>query len=131
MIEKYTSIQEVISKVYRDLNITEERRWEDMVEWAAEALEQIGSFSQNVHKTVELEVYNNRAHVPCDMVQIIQLAKNGTSLKYLSGSFDSYYHTADSTNLSSRASKSSRVIFFLLRYLCHSPCPPVLTAGHF
>jgi hypothetical protein len=101
MIDKYTSIKEVISKVYRDLNITEERRWEDMIEWAAEALEQIGSFSQYVLKSEELTVYNNRASLPCDFYKIVQLAKGGQALTYLTGSFDTYYHTADSVNLGS------------------------------
>ena len=56
MIEKFVSIKNVISKVYRDLHLEDESRFQDMIEWSAEAMEQIGSFSQYEHKAETFEV---------------------------------------------------------------------------
>ena len=38
MIDKYTSVREVIAKIYRDLHLEDESRWEDMIEWIGEAM---------------------------------------------------------------------------------------------
>jgi hypothetical protein len=100
-IETYISIKEVISKVYRDLNLQDESRWEDMIEWSAEALEQIGAYMQYVHKTQTLEVEDYRVALPCDFHKVVAIEHSGDHLRYLSGDFDTYYHTGDSKNLRS------------------------------
>jgi hypothetical protein len=93
MIEKFTSIQEVIGKIYRDLDLQDESKWEDMVEWAAEALEQIGVRGQYVHKAVEIEVDNYRAALPCDLYKIVGIEYQGEALRKLTGNFDTIYRT--------------------------------------
>jgi hypothetical protein len=98
-IETNISIQEVISKVYRDLNLQDETRWEDMIEWSAEALEQIGAYAQYIHKTETITVAAYRAKLPCDFHKIITMSYNNQHMRYLSGSFDTYWHQADSVNL--------------------------------
>lgn len=99
MVENYTTVKSVISKVYRDLNLKDEDRLYDMVEWIAEALEQIGAYMQYVHKTQTLEVEGFRAALPCDFHKVVAIEHNGEALRYLSGDYDSYYHQNDSKNL--------------------------------
>lgn len=100
-IENYISIKQVISKVYRDLNLQDEERWEDMIEWSAEALEQVGAYMQYVHKTDTIPVSGFRAKLPCDFHKIVALEYAGEHLRYLSGDYDTYYHQGDSKNLRS------------------------------
>jgi len=103
-IETFISIKEVISKVYRDLNLQDESRWEDMIEWSAEALEQVGAYMQYVHKSETLTVENHRVALPCDFHKIVAIEHKGEHLRYLSGDFDTYYHQGDSKNLRSFSS---------------------------
>ena len=98
-IETNISIKEVISKVYRDLNLQDEDRWMDMIEWSAEALEQIGSFSQYIHKTETLTVAAFRAALPCDFHKIVAMEHENVAMRYLSGDYDTYWHQQDSVNL--------------------------------
>jgi len=100
-IENYISIKQVISKLYRDLNLQDESRWEDMVEWSAEALEQIGAYMQYTHKSVTVKAENYRISLPCDFHKVVALEHKGEHLRYLSGDFDTYYHQNDSKNLRS------------------------------
>ena len=51
MIYKLTSVKSVIAKVFTDLDLKEgDHRLSDMIEWAGEALEKIGSFPQFTQK---------------------------------------------------------------------------------
>jgi len=102
-IETFVSIKEVISKVYRDLNLQDESRWEDMIEWSAEALQQIGAYMQYVHKSDTLTVENHRVALPCDFHKIVAIEHKGEHLKYLSGDFDTHYHQSNSINLRSNS----------------------------
>ena len=87
-ILQYISIQEVISKIYRDLNIEQEDRWVDMVEWCAEALGKIGAHSQYIEMAESLPVENYRATLPCGLYKITQIELNGIALTASTGSFD-------------------------------------------
>lgn len=88
MIEKFTSIKQTIAKVYRDLALEDESRWEDMIEWSAEALEQIGTFAQHVHKTEIIEVSSYKAAIPCTLVKVIGMETRNEALTYNSGTYD-------------------------------------------
>jgi hypothetical protein len=103
MIEKFTSIQEVISKVYRDLSLEDESKWEDMIEWSAEALEQIGAYGQYVKKAVELEVDKYRAALPCDFHKLVGIEYQNEALRKLGGNFDTIYRTESQENLRSNS----------------------------
>ena len=88
-ILKYISVKEVISKIYRDLNIQQEERWVDMVEWCAEALQKIGAHAQYIEKMEVLPVDNYRAVLPCNIHKIIQVEMSGFGATIGTGSFDS------------------------------------------
>ena len=70
---KYISCKEIISRVYRDLNLQEETRWVDMIEWIGECVEMIGATVQFEYKHKELKVVDFRALIPCDLIHIKQL----------------------------------------------------------
>lgn len=99
MIEKFTSVRQTIAKVYRDLNLEDEDRWMDMIEWAAEALEQIGAFPQYVQKPAILEIQNYRAAIPCDLHKVTGITFQQEALKYNAGTFDIDKNAKDNTNI--------------------------------
>lgn len=100
MVYKFTTIKEVIAKVYRDLNLSEEGRWQDMVEWAAEAIEHIGAYPQYIRKTVDITIENHRGLLPCDFVKLETAAtKNGNWLKPSQSAFDFNYGKSATADL--------------------------------
>jgi hypothetical protein len=88
MIYSNTSIKEVISKVYRDLDVQAEDRWADMIEWAGEALDHMGSYHQYLKVKCMLPVKERRAKLPCGFHKLIDIAHNGAPMKVLTGTFD-------------------------------------------
>ena len=104
MLYKSVSSKSVIAKVYRDLQLKENDRWIDMIEWIGEALNHIGAYSQLEKKELAgVSVSNYRAILPCDLYNIIQISKSGKPLQYLSGSFDATFHCKSSSNLHSQS----------------------------
>lgn len=95
MIKGYKSIKTLIAKVYRDLDLKDEDRWVSMIEWAAEALQLIGAYSQFVPKTKDIAISNYRGSLPCDYYKMIQVSLNGGPVLYASGSFDNTDGCAD------------------------------------
>ena len=67
---KYVSINNIISKVYRDMDMSDQLNINDAVEWCGEALELIGSPGTLLEKVVILEVSEYRASIPEDLHQI-------------------------------------------------------------
>lgn len=90
MITKRTSVKSIIAKVYRDLQLTEEVNWQDMIEWCGEALEHIGAIGQTEHKVCKLTVANYKTTLPCDFLEIEQISYNGYPLKRASSTFGNY-----------------------------------------
>lgn len=80
MIYTFTSVKEVISKVYRDLNISDMDRWQDMIEWIAEALDGIHAPEQLKTKVERLHVNDFKVKIPCDLRQINMIYYNGYPL---------------------------------------------------
>jgi len=81
MIHKYTSVKEVIAKVYQDLDLKEDtHRVADMIQWAGEALERIGAFPSLITKVAgkgdepAVEFNNYQARLPYDVHTINQIA---------------------------------------------------------
>jgi hypothetical protein len=66
MVYKYKSVKAVLEGLYRDLGITEEVNFLDVIEWCGESLESIGAFSQYQQKTECLTLCDYRAPLPCD-----------------------------------------------------------------
>jgi|DewCreStandDraft_4_1066084.scaffolds.fasta_scaffold03282_21 hypothetical protein len=101
MIYKYTSVREIIAKVFTDLNLQEEaQRISDMIEWCGEAMEKIGSYNQYILKVAGkagedvLTVDNYQAKLPDDFHSLVQVAYSQTAvgpfypMRYSGGSFD-------------------------------------------
>jgi|TARA_R110000822_G_scaffold16329_7_gene55715 hypothetical protein len=71
---KLTSIERVISGIYRDLKPVVELNENDMIEWAGEALEHIGAYPQLEEKVANLTVSDHRVLVPSGLKDIVQIA---------------------------------------------------------
>ena len=69
---RLVSIDRVISGVYRDLQPVIDLNENDLIEWAGEALEFIGAYSQMVEKVEYLLVQDHRALIPCGLHKIVQ-----------------------------------------------------------
>ena len=81
MIYKFTSVKEVIARVYRDLNLQDTERWQDMIEWIADALDFIGAYQQTCHKVEKLCINDYKVKYPCDLKQLNYIYYNGYPLK--------------------------------------------------
>ena len=75
---KLISLERVIASLYRDLNTTDELSENDIVEWAGEALEQIGAYPQYEEAIEYLDVEGHKAMLPCGLHQIVQIAYKTT-----------------------------------------------------
>lgn len=81
----YTSIKVVLAKVYRDLQLDQEDRIGDMIEWSAEALDYIGAFSQLTQEFSELEVALYTAYLPANFEKMEMVSHNGRPLHRTTG----------------------------------------------
>lgn len=64
---KYTSIEPIISKVYRDMGMKDSMDLNDAVEWAGECIELIGAVYSLTEKVARVPVTNYKASIPCDL----------------------------------------------------------------
>ena len=73
MIYKLTSINTIISKIVRDLNLGDkEIPYQDIIEWIAEGLEHIGSYYQLTEKEAIICIENHKGLLPCDFHKSIK-----------------------------------------------------------
>ncbi len=79
---KYVNMNQVISRIYRNLNLTEDIRFEDAKIWAYEVLRLVNVTPQYQINVVELEIVDYKAELPCDLNQIIMVTKDGFGMKY-------------------------------------------------
>ena len=89
MIYKYTSIKEVIAKVYRDLDLQADEADINMIEWAAEALDHIGAAVQ--YKTIvkKIPVHHYKACLPCGFKSLNGLeTEGGMTIHKTAGLYD-------------------------------------------
>ena len=93
MVYKYASTYEIIEKLYRDGDYSEELPWEDCVVWISEALDLIGAYPQYLRKVTGdlgepcLNITDYKAKLPCDVFRIEQVAVNGVAARYSGNSF--------------------------------------------
>jgi hypothetical protein len=93
MIYKYRSTYEIIERLYRDGDYSDELPWEDCMIWIAEALDKIGAFPQYLRKVTGdlgepcLDIIDYKAKLPCDVFRIEQVAVNGIAARYSGNSF--------------------------------------------
>lgn len=79
--DKKISIKAIIAKVYRDLKLTEEEEFDDMIEHAAEALDFIGVYPQYDHISTTINVTNYKAELPCNYLSLEAIAYDGLPLR--------------------------------------------------
>jgi len=70
---RLTSIDRIISGLYRDMKPVIELNENDLIEWIGEALEQIGAYAQYEEKITYLAVEDYKFSVPCGLHKIIQI----------------------------------------------------------
>ena len=93
MIYKFSSIKEIINKVYRDSGSPREFPFEDCIEWCGEALDKIGAKYQYVQKiTGDLEnpdliIENYKAELPCGFKSLEAISINGMPAFYSGNTF--------------------------------------------
>ncbi len=93
MIYKYASTYEIIERLYRDGDYSDELPWEDCIIWISEALDKIGAFPQYLRKVTGdkgepcLDIIDYKAKLPCDVFRIEQVAVNGKAARYSGNSF--------------------------------------------
>lgn len=76
MINKLTSVHEIIAKVVRDFGLgDDEIRWQDMIEWIAEGLVLIGAYTQFEEKEAIIAIENHKGVLPCDFHRSIRFMK--------------------------------------------------------
>lgn len=95
------SSKTVIAKVYRDLNLQEEERWHDMIEWIAEGLEFIGANPQFQDRIAEICVSGHRGVLPCDLhaIQFVQDKASGVKYRYASDQRHSHYNELNANSI--------------------------------
>lgn len=64
---KYTSVFEIIGKVYRDLGMADQINLADAIEWAGEAIELIGAPYHLSPKTERVTIQSYKGVLPCDL----------------------------------------------------------------
>lgn len=74
------SLGTLITKIYRDLGITEEYDTIDLIEWSVEALRFIGAYQQYEQKSACIDIINHKAEIPCDLVALLEVETNGKQL---------------------------------------------------
>jgi len=112
MIYKTCSVKRVIAKVLTDNDSYEgDHRINDLIEWAGEALEKIGSFPSLETKVTGkddnpmLVVVNYQTKLPCDFHRLVQLSYSSSEtgpfypMRYATGSFDYGSEVNDATSI--------------------------------
>lgn len=81
LTHKKISIKNIISKIYRDLNIKEEDSLVNLIEWIGEALSfiKVPSQLQRISRH-EIHICNHRAEIPCDLIYLQSVEFNGSQL---------------------------------------------------
>jgi len=102
-----TSIERVISGVYRDLRPKTQLEENDLIEWAGEALEQIGAWSQYTEKVAYLPVSDYKATIPCGFHQLVRIAYKFTPGSSCSCAFKTTSSSTDGACSSSSCADSN------------------------
>lgn len=88
MVDKFVSSKNVLNKLYRDLGLNTEINEAHVIEWIAEVLEKIGTYSQYKQMKECLEVVNGIAKLPTNFYKISDLRFNNEQLSWANN--DSY-----------------------------------------
>lgn len=117
-----TSIYTVAASVARNLGLRDAHNHiMDFIEWAFEAEIKIGSKDTFAEKTVEIDVYNKKAKIPCDLYKMLDITQGGNYIEPTSSTFRSngtqkastYYSDDAYIHLSSGDNGSKVLISYL------------------
>ncbi len=82
MVEKYVSIRAILDKIRTRVGDKVDLPFDITIEWIAEVLQKLGSYSTLVRQNTGITVENHRAEIPCNVVSTIALTYNGIRLRY-------------------------------------------------
>jgi len=91
MISGYISINTVLAKLYRDLNINEEISFTSLIEWSAEALNLIGAYSQYEEISECLDLVAGKAKLPCAFYKLVSINYKGYPVHWATNTNASNY----------------------------------------
>ncbi len=91
MISGYTSLNTIIAKLYRPLQINEEINVADCAEWAAEALNLIGAHGIYDELSYCLDIINGKAKLPCGFHKLANITYKGAPMYWSSNSVATNY----------------------------------------
>lgn len=91
MVDKYVSSKAVIAKLYRDLGINKEINESHIIEWLAECLDIIGTFSQYKQYKKCIELTSGKAKLPQNFYKIVDIAFNNQELSWAETSLSVTY----------------------------------------
>lgn len=80
MINKFVSINSILGKLYRDLDINTEISEASVVEWCAEALSMIGSYYQFEEISECITITNGKVKLPCGFEKLVDVTYNNIPL---------------------------------------------------
>ena len=82
--EGYVSVFQIINKVLRDLGMEDSEKYNeiDLVNWAAEAQELIGTYRYLFDKQCFITADDYIARLPCDFYSLVRIEKEGEPLQY-------------------------------------------------
>lgn len=79
---KFTSIKEIILKIYRDLGMENEREdYATLIEWIGEAIDLIGYKDMYETKEIEIEIKDYKGLLPCDYIHYDSVRYGGENIK--------------------------------------------------
>jgi hypothetical protein len=91
MINGYTSIKNVIAKIYRDLDLSTDINEYHIAEWCAEVLDKIGTYYQYKEMKTCLELQNGRARLPLNFHRLVDIGFSGKPLSWASNTMYNDY----------------------------------------
>lgn len=86
-INGYLSFRYVLSKLYRDLDLSTEINESSVIEWIAEVLSKIGTYYQYDELNINLELDNGKCKLPPNFYKIINITYNNRPLMWSTNSF--------------------------------------------
>lgn len=114
LTENRISIMNIVSKVYRDLQLEGEFNDYDIIEWAVEGYRLIGAFQQYKTEYECINICDYKAQIPCNLVSLLEVEYNGYQLKKgVSNRLPSYNYRGQITTYAYNEEKYHNLPFVL------------------
>ena len=109
---KQVSIKAALRKVMADLGFTRvnahEFPWQDSIEWIAEALGQIGAYTQYNAKEIDITIKNYKGKLPCDFIHLKRIVN--AEYNPPAGLFDNRNNNLLDNNVDTDSEKATRLL---------------------